>query len=187
MSVKRCWLSRRIARNVASVPLDEPDPAAIAARVRAALGYADLNIKGSEPLTGITEPTLTRIVSPTNPRGFKTPGEMEKIIRATRVPRWFLERGFEGANVVDADTTDARLQQLEQQVRYLRQRERERGERETGDMATAINRMTEMLADRQTTPSGQTPPADEDAADAKPEHRSGHPAERPDNEAAGEQ
>ena len=91
------------------------DPAIMASRVRAALAYADIHVKGSHRETGIGDSTMTRIVSSTSPRGASS-DEMVKIADACGVPLWFLRHGFTPpVTTGEADLRD-RLDLLERQV-----------------------------------------------------------------------
>lgn len=76
-------------------------PESVAARVRAALAYANIKVKDSGKRVGISAATMARIVSPTDPRGADG-DQLDLIADACGVPRWFLERGFDvkpaGAN-----------------------------------------------------------------------------------------
>lgn len=75
--------------------MDLIDPAHVAARARAALAYANIEVKDSKDRIGIPYSTMTRIVSPKNPRGARTVEELWAIADACGVPRAFMERGFE--------------------------------------------------------------------------------------------
>jgi transcriptional regulator with XRE-family HTH domain len=86
----------------------------VAARARAALAYADIDVKDSAERVGISSATMQRIVSPTSPRGVRTVEELWMIADACGVPRSFMEAGFEQAN------GDDRLASLEAQITELR-------------------------------------------------------------------
>ena len=75
--------------------MDLTDPRITAARARAALGYQGINLKADgQKRTGISYPTLSRIVAKTNPRRAST-DEMRQIAAACPdVPDWFFEHGF---------------------------------------------------------------------------------------------
>lgn len=65
----------------------------VARRVRAAAAYAGIDHDELAAATGITVPTLRRIVSKSAPRGASAE-ERWSIADACQVPRWFLETGF---------------------------------------------------------------------------------------------
>jgi len=70
------------------------EPSDVAARVRAALAYANIDVKSSDDEIGISRATMARIVSPSKPRGASV-DELWLIADKTGVPRWFLEGGFD--------------------------------------------------------------------------------------------
>lgn len=74
------------------------DPEEAARRVRAALAYADIDVKASPAATGISYATMQRIVSPTSPRG-ATIEQLWAIADACDVPRRFMEHGFTSSDV----------------------------------------------------------------------------------------
>jgi hypothetical protein len=97
------------------------DAAEAAARVRAALAYAGVTVKAAPTYadlasTGLTYATLTRIVSPTDPRG----ADIEllwAIADACNVPRRFMEEGFAG--LAETGLAD-RMAELEREMAELR-------------------------------------------------------------------
>jgi hypothetical protein len=123
MSVKRNVASRKPARNLAAVrPL--VDPVDAAARVRAALAYANLNVKQAPEQqrlkdADISYATLTRIVSATTPRGADIE-ELWAIADACDVPRRFMEQGFR-EEPTEADLAH-RIEELANDLAALRRR-----------------------------------------------------------------
>ena len=88
-------------------------PETIAARVRAALAYANIKLtdKGKPASVGsISQSTMARIVSPTNPRGASIE-ELWEIADACGVPRSFMEEGFS-----ESGSADDRVSELEAQM-----------------------------------------------------------------------
>jgi hypothetical protein len=88
-------------------------PETIAARVRAALAYANIKLtdKGKPTSVGsINQSTMARIVSPTNPRGASI-DELREIAEACGVPRSFMEEGFS-----EPASADERVAELEAQM-----------------------------------------------------------------------
>lgn len=97
-----------------SMPL--PSPEAVAARTRAALAYANIKLtEKGEPVSvgAISQPTMARIISPTNPRGVRSVEELWAIADACGVPRSFMEEGFSS---VEPDGLLVRLEALEGQA-----------------------------------------------------------------------
>jgi hypothetical protein len=86
----------------------------VAARVRAALAYANIDVNKSDTLIGIGRSTMARIVSPSKPRGASIE-ELWRIADACGVPRSFMERGFDTPSEVPADVTK-RLERIEEAV-----------------------------------------------------------------------
>lgn len=82
---------------MAMVLIDAGDAAA---RVRAAMAYADIDVKDSEERVGIGPATMARIMSPTTPRGASI-DELRQIAHACGVPEGFMEQGFEALAAVD--------------------------------------------------------------------------------------
>lgn len=109
------YQSGAYSRTVAMVLID---PALVAARARAALAYAAINVRDSTKRVGIHSSTMTRIVSPSNPRGASLE-ELWAIADACKVPRSFMERGFEA---LDEAETAARLDQVADELATLRLR-----------------------------------------------------------------
>lgn len=92
----------------------------MAARVRAALAYADIDIKAAQTRVGISRATMTRIVSPTAPRGVR-PEELPLIIEATGVPAAFFEVGFDPLEQPLTDV-EIRVIDIERRVKALETR-----------------------------------------------------------------
>lgn len=86
------------------------EPAEAARRTRAALAYANIDVKESKKRIGISSPTMARIVSPTSPRGFRSIEEAWLIADRCEVPREFMEHGFAYDT---ANGSDARITKLE--------------------------------------------------------------------------
>jgi hypothetical protein len=89
----------------------------IAARVRAALAYANIKLtdKGSPVKVGsISQATMARIISPTNPRGASVE-ELWAIADACGVPRSFMEEGFAPLERPVSDV-ERRLYELEERL-----------------------------------------------------------------------
>ena len=96
------------------------DPNEVARRTRAALAYANLDVKRSPEVTGISYATMQRIVSPTSPRGASLE-QLWAIADATGVPRAFMEHGFETMSDRPADEElAARVDQIERAQRDMR-------------------------------------------------------------------
>lgn len=94
-----------------------PSPDVVAARVRAALAYANIKLtdKGAPLSVGsISQATMSRIVSPANPRGASIE-ELREIASVCGVPRSFLEEGFSVPPSADERVADleARLEAQE--------------------------------------------------------------------------
>lgn len=92
-----------------------PSPETVAARTRAALAYANIKLtdKGEPVSVGaISQPTMARIISPTNPRGVKSLEELWAIADACGVPRAFMEEGFSEPAAAD----DSRVAGLERKM-----------------------------------------------------------------------
>ena len=102
------------------------DPRFAAARVRAALAYANLSHEETALRTGLSVPTLRRIVSASSPRGAGIE-ELWAIADACGVPRGFIEDGFEPfrqtgdqASAAGVDDLRAVVLQLSDDLRALR-------------------------------------------------------------------
>lgn len=93
-----------------------PEPAEVARRVRAALAYADIDIKHAEPQVGISSATIARIVSPSTPRGVRGEAELDLIAQATGVPIGFLINGWP----LEEPTLIERVEALEHQLGSVR-------------------------------------------------------------------
>lgn len=134
------------------------DPSDVARRARAALAYANIDVKSSPQHTGISYATMQRIVSPTAPRGAKLE-ELWAIADATGVPRNFMEHGFEGLTQAGEDTAAARLEALEEEQRQIRD--------QLAELVKATRRTTRaLLADGDPEAAGDTP--DEEGASRAP-------------------
>jgi hypothetical protein len=97
--------------------VDRPDPLETARRVRAALAYADIKVRGnSEERFQIGEATMRRITSSTDPRG-ATIEELWRIADACGVPREFLLSGF--GRYDEEEPVSDRVGALEDQVAFL--------------------------------------------------------------------
>lgn len=72
------------------------DPEIARRRARAAMEYRGLSWRELARRSGLSPDTVRRIVSPSSPRGFYSSDERDAIADACEVPRWFLERGFDG-------------------------------------------------------------------------------------------
>lgn len=128
MSVKRGIASRKSARSLAAVARLLVDASEAAARVRAALGYANLTVKQAPREqrlkdANITYATLTRIVSATNPRGADIE-ELWAVADACDIPRRFMERGFD--ELREAGQAE-RIETLANDLAALRRRVEELG------------------------------------------------------------
>jgi hypothetical protein len=95
-----------------------PEADEFARRVRAALAYANIEVKSSKGATGISGATMARIVSPTSPRGAKNEDEAARIAHATGVPLAFLLHGFGQ----EAPALVERVEALEHQMATLLRR-----------------------------------------------------------------
>lgn len=103
--------------------MELPAAADVAARTRAALAYADIQVKDAEAKVGISYATMARIVSAKNPRGAHTVEELWRIADGCGVPRSFMERGFAGDRVpLDEEAVAARLADVERKLELLTQR-----------------------------------------------------------------
>lgn len=99
--------------------MERPDAAEIAARVRAALAYRDIQPRDyAEKVPGITPATLKRIVASKNPRGLIDAGELPAIQEATGVPMRFLAGGW--AAIEEQPTLAEEVEALRHQVETLR-------------------------------------------------------------------
>jgi hypothetical protein len=91
-----------------------PPPETVAARARAALAYANIKLteKGTPVKVGsVTQATMARIISPTNPRGAASIDELWEIADACGVPRSFMEEGFS-----ESVSADERVEELERDL-----------------------------------------------------------------------
>jgi hypothetical protein len=100
-------------------------PETIAARARAALAFANIKLtdKGAPVKVGsISQSTMSRIVSPTNPRGASVE-ELWEIADACGVPRAFMEEGFALPVATDLERRVDALERASDPtagIRYLR-------------------------------------------------------------------
>lgn len=69
-------------------------PADQAARIRAAIGYSGKEAKEVAADLGMSEPSLRRRYTPTNPKGVSSMEELHAIAAACGVPPSFMEEGF---------------------------------------------------------------------------------------------
>lgn len=117
-----------------------------AARTRAALAYANIDVKRSGDRIGISSATMARIVSPSNPRGASIE-ELWQIADACKVPRWFMEQGFDAPA-----STELEDQVAEHHERLARIEETE------GDMQAALERINRWLDALRTGTGADIPP-----------------------------
>lgn len=101
MAAQNCAYLRGLMRLI--------DASAAASRARAAIAFANIRHADLAARTGISVPTLRRIVSADTPRGASIE-ELWAIADATRVPRAFMEHGFtQAAPAGDQPVSDDQL------------------------------------------------------------------------------
>jgi transcriptional regulator with XRE-family HTH domain len=97
---------------------NDPDALELAARIRAARGYAGVDQKDMGPLLGISARTYAR-----REAGEWPAGDRHKLLpavqRITGVPEWFLERGWSPPATRTNDPQRSRINRLERRLDQL--------------------------------------------------------------------
>lgn len=91
----------------------------MAARVRAARGYADLRQPVLAHVLATSTETYGRIEAGTRPPSVD---DLDRLAAATGVPRAFFDQGFAAAGDAEGRDVESRLAALEAQVRLLSRR-----------------------------------------------------------------